>query len=69
MALLSLILILRTNFKYRFISLSEASSIFILRNLANVGGDSANDDTHFGYSDLSLTIGADDDEFLSLDGG
>lgn len=66
MALLSLIVFLRTNFRYRFISLSLASSMFILRNLASVGGASANDDTHDGYSLRGFAAGAEEEAELPL---
>lgn len=57
MELLSLITPLRTNFKYLLMSLSVASSIFIFRNLAKVGGASDNVETQDGYSDLGLAVG------------
>eukprot|EP00574_Skeletonema_japonicum_P004436 CAMPEP_0201717442 /NCGR_PEP_ID=MMETSP0593-20130828/3173_1 /ASSEMBLY_ACC=CAM_ASM_000672 /TAXON_ID=267983 /ORGANISM="Skeletonema japonicum, Strain CCMP2506" /LENGTH=92 /DNA_ID=CAMNT_0048207495 /DNA_START=31 /DNA_END=309 /DNA_ORIENTATION=- len=69
MALLSLIKFLLTNFKYLLISKSLASSIFIFRNLANVGGATANSLTHDGYSSRGLAMGALELLAGSLEGG
>ncbi len=55
--LFALILALLVNFKYRFISLSVASAISILFNLANVGNGFPNSNTHEGYSCRGLAVG------------
>jgi hypothetical protein len=55
---LDLILALRTNFKYRFMSLSLASSTFMPRNFANVGNGRVNSLTHGGYSFRDNATGA-----------
>ena len=58
--LFSLILAFLTNFKYRFISPSDAFSIFIFLNFAKLGSGFVRSFTQVGYSSRGLAIGTFD---------